>query len=181
MEKIKAKTLNNLKSPSREKAERAFEEIYREYSYLVYYISLKIVRRREIACEVTNESFLRFFENRDNIKSGKNIKYYLVVTAKNLSLNALKKEHLSVCSDFLEEKRENKEEEDGKDEFADYVEKFRSFLSEEEIELVVLHLLYGFKFREIAADKRVGINAVSSKYKRTLDKIKSHYKGENEL
>lgn len=180
MEKIKAKTLNNLKSPSREKAERAFEEIYREYSYLVYYISLKIVRRREIACEVTNESFLKFFENRDNIKSGKNIKYYLVVTAKNLSINALKKENLSVRSDFLEEEREEKEEGE-KDEFADYVEKFRSFLSEEEIELVVLHLLYGFKFREIAAEKNVGVNAVSSKYKRTLDKIKSHYKGENEL
>ncbi len=179
MGKIKAKTLNNLKSPSREKSERAFEEIYREYSYLVYYISLKIVRRREIACEVTNESFFRFFENRDHIESERNIKYYLVVTAKNLSLNALKKESLSARSDFLEERREKGE--DGKDEFADYVEKFRSFLSEEEIELVVLHLLYGFKFREIAVEKKVGVDAVSSKYKRTLDKIKRHYKGENEL
>ena len=67
------------------------------------------------------------------------------------------------------------------DDFASYIEKFKAFLTEEEIELVVLRLLYGYRFREIAEEKGVSENVISSKYKRTIDKLKKHTKEQDEL
>jgi len=40
------------------------------------------------------------------------------------------------------------------------------------------NLLSYEKFKEIAKEKNVTVNSISSKFKRTLDKIKKHYKGE---
>ena len=89
MSKINLKVLYDLKSPSREKMENAFNIIYKEYSYLVFYVSLKIVKDNDIAKDITNETFYKFYSNKDNIDSEKNIKYYLTTISKNLSLNYL--------------------------------------------------------------------------------------------
>ena len=44
MSAVNFKVLYDLKSPHREVMERAFNIIYKEYSYLVFYVSLKIVK-----------------------------------------------------------------------------------------------------------------------------------------
>ena len=60
------------------------------------------------------------------------------------------------------------------------MKKFKSFLDEEEVELIILHLLYDFTFAYIAKEKNVSINVVSSKYRRAIKKVKKHYgKGDN--
>ena len=61
MAKISSMILNNLKSTSKEKMENAFNIIYKEYSYLVYYVALKIVKDNSLAEEITNETFLNFY------------------------------------------------------------------------------------------------------------------------
>ena len=70
---------------------------------------------------------------------------------------------------------EGKEEK--RDDFQEYLTKFSSFLDESEIDLLVYHLLYDYSFKEIASLLGVSINSVTSKYKRTIDKVKKHYKG----
>ena len=87
MEKINSWLLDDLISPNKEKVENAFNIVYKEYSYLIYYVSLKIVKDYSIAEEITNETFYRFYYNKDLINKAKNIKYFLVKIAKNLSLN----------------------------------------------------------------------------------------------
>ena len=46
-----------------------------------------------------------------------------------------------------------------KDHFNDYIEKFKDFLDQEEIDLIVYHLLYGFTFKDLAILKNVSISA----------------------
>ena len=171
MSKITFKVLYDLKSPSREKMENAFNIIYKEYSYLVFYVSLQIVKDNDIAKDITNETFYKFYANKDNIDSEKNLKYYLTTISKNLSLNYLS----SIKNEEpLDENIMYKDEK--KDHFNDYIEKFKDFLDQEEIDLIVYHLLYGFTFKDLAIMKNVSIDVISSKYRRTLIKIRKNYK-----
>lgn len=171
MAKIAFLTLNNLKSPSKDVVEKAFNIVYKEYSYLVFYVIFQIVKDNDLALELTNETFTNFFINKDNIKSSKNIKYYLVTTGKNLAINKIKKD-----SRIIELNDNYTYEESMTDDFNSYIEKFKEFLTKEEIDLIVYHLLYDFSFKEIAKSKQTTVNVISSKYKRTIDKIKKHYK-----
>lgn len=96
----------------------------------------------------------------------------MIVTSKNLSLNALNSQskitELSDSFFYLEKK----------DDFDHYIESFKDFLNSEEIELIVYHFLYDFTFKEIAKEKNVSVSIISSKYFRAIQKIKKYYKGE---
>ena len=171
MAKISFLTLNNLKSTSKEVVENAFNIVYKEYSYLVFYVVLQIVKDNDLALELTNETFTNFFINKDNINSSKNVKYYLVTTGKNLAINRMKKDSriIELSDNYTYELTKT-------DDFKSYIEKFKEFLNKEEIDLIVYHLLYDFSFKEIAKSKKVSTNVISSKYKRAIDKIKKYYK-----
>ena len=111
------------------------------------------------------------YSNKENIDSTKNLKYYLTTISKNLSLNYIN----SIKQE--EELDENiVYSEDTHDHFNEYIEKFKEFLNEEEIDLLVYHLLYGFTFKDIAMMKEVSIDVISSKYRRTIIKIRKYYK-----
>lgn len=171
MKKISNKVINNLFSTNKEVVEESFNVIYNEFSYLIYYLSLKIVKDESMAREITNETFMMFFINKDRIDINKNLKYYLTSTAKNLSINYLNK------INKLEPLNDNISTINTKvDHFNEYIEKFKDFLDEQEIDLIVLHLLYDFTFKEIARDKNVSINVITSKYNRAIKKVRKHYK-----
>ena len=76
--------IRDFQSENKIVAESAFNEIYNEYSYLVYYISLKIVKDNDLALEITNECFYQLFKNRFNLDNNKNLKYYLTTISKNI-------------------------------------------------------------------------------------------------
>lgn len=154
--------------------ERAFEAIYNKYSSLLLYISLQIVKRNDVAEELVNDTFLKFFNNINKIDFKRNIKYWLVTTVKNASLDYLKtqKKNLVLSNEVVlsfpdESKRDNHRE---------IINQFKDFLSEEELDIVVYHLIFRCTFREIALKKNQTINAVAGKYKRSLQKIRKHYR-----
>lgn len=170
---ITNKDLKDLKSSSKQVMERAFNDIYQEYKLLVYFVSFDILKNQEDAKDITNETFMQFFINKNKIRNCKKIKYYLLTTCKNLSINLLKKNN----------KYEQLDNEiacfDQKNEFNTYIDKFKEYLNEEELELIIYKFLYDFTFKDIANEQGVSIDSISSKYKRTLDKVKKHYKGED--
>ena len=170
MFKLSNAAINDLHSSSRFKMEKAFNLIYNEYVYLVFYIALKITKNNDVAEDITNETFMKFYENKNNIRNYNGIKYYLSNTSKNLSLNWLTSQ--KQLEPFKEEIYQEKQT---RDYFQDYIDKFKDFLNEEEIDLIVLRFFYDFTFREISEDKNVSINIITSKYRRTLEKIKKHY------
>ena len=54
----------------------------------------------------------------------------------------------------------------------------RKYLTEEEQRIIVLHVLWGYKHREISELLNIPTGSVTSKYKRAVDKIKANYKKE---
>ena len=122
---------------------------------------------KEDAEDIVSQTFLKFFENKNEVKSGHGVKYYLVTITKNLitDLKRRKAKEVPLEDDIPSSNIE----------YDEHIEIFKKFLDEEEIEYMVLHLLYGFTFKEIASEKNLSVDAISSKYYRAIQKAKKYY------
>lgn len=172
MKKIDFATIKGLCSVSKEERDRSFDLIFEKYRHLVYYVSYDILKDEEEAKDNVNDAFLKMYEKRRYFAGEKELKYYLLVTAKNLSINRLKAK---------EEHQDYSDEEVGKGDAQSanlYLDKFKDILDEEEYRYLVLHLLYGFSFREIGKANGLTTSQVSSKYRRGIKKLRSFYGGQ---
>lgn len=172
MEKIGYSVLKKLCSLSTSERNESFSLIYDKYRYLVYYVSFDILKNEEEAKDVTSETFLKMYEKRREFMSESKLKYFLLVMAKNLSINRYRqrKDHL----EYLDETSGNEEEKD----ISLYLEKFKDILDQDEYSYIVLHLVYEFSFKEIAKANHKTTSTVSSKYRRGLAKLRAYYGGE---
>ena len=172
MERIGYSVLKKLCSTSIEEMNKAFNLIFEKYRYLVYYVSFDILKNEDEAKDIVNETFLKMYERRRDFMGESKLKYFLLVTAKNLSINRYKqtKDRLSYSDDT-----EGKNDEES---VSIYLEKFKDVLDEEEYKFLVLHLIYGFTFREIAKANDLTTSQVSSKYQRGIKKLRDYYGGE---
>ena len=84
------------------KIEEVFEKIYFEYGKLVGFIISKYVTKKEDIEELVNDIFLKFSSVLFDIKLD-NIKYYLVVSAKNAAINFLKKKDNKLNIEYNDE------------------------------------------------------------------------------
>lgn len=171
MERIGYSVLKKLCSTSVEEMNRAFNLIFEKYRYLVYYVSFDILKSEDEAKDIVNETFLKMYERRRDFMSESKLKYFLLVTAKNLSINRYNqiKNRLAYSDDI-----EGKYDEES---VSIYLEKFKDVLDEEEYKFLVLHLIYGFTFREIAKTNDLTTSQVSSKYQRGIKKLRDYYGG----
>ena len=170
MEKLSPATIKGILSPVREEMERAFSLLYQQYAPLVKYVALDITHDQGEADDIVDETFTRVYARRGEIKKEKNLKYLLLTIASNLAYDSLRKRR-----EVVSYEDEISSSSDSKDDFMAYVESFKDFLDEDEVRIVVTHLLYGYTFAEIGAAFHVSTNSISSKYKRVIDKIKTHY------
>ena len=171
MEKIGYSVLKKLCSFSVNERNESFSLIYDKYRYLVYYVSFDILKNEEEAKDVTSETFLKMYEKRREFMSESKLKYFLLVMAKNLSINRYRqrKDHL----EYLDETSGSEEEKD----ISLYLEKFKDILDQDEYSYIVLHLVYEFSFKEIAKANHKSTSTVSSKYRRGLAKLRAYYGG----
>lgn len=170
MGKISYSVLKNLCSSKQEVRDESFNLIFEKYRYLVYHVAYDVLKNEEESKDIVNETFLRMFKNRKIFMSESKVKYFLMVVAKNLSINRYNqlKNYLSYSDDI---KGENDSE------LSLYLEKFKDVLDEEEYNYLVLHIIYEFSFREIAKANKLTTSQVSSKYQRGIKKLRDFYGG----
>lgn len=171
MGKITYSVIKKLCSPSKEEMNRSFNIIFEKYRYLVYTVAYDILKNVEESKDIVNETFLKMYEKRANFTNEGDLKYYLLVIARNLSINRSKQlqYHLSYSDDMAGKS-------DDKD-ISLYLEKFKRVLDREEYKYLVLHIVYGFTFLEIAKANHLTISQVSSKYQRGIKKLRDYYGG----
>ncbi len=153
-----------------DKIEAIFEEIYREYGKLVAYIISKYVERKEDIEELTNDVFVNFSRVLHRIELD-NIKYYLVVQAKNSAVNFLKKNSKQETVEYVETVELSTLDED-KTTFYEIIDEMRRVLSEEDINIILLHAVYEKTFAEIANMYKKSLNTVKSTYRRAIAKFR---------
>ncbi len=170
MEKISNSVIKDLCSSIREVRDDSFNLIFEKYRYLVYYVSYDVLKNEEESKDIVNETFLKMYENRRSFLNETKLKYFLMVTAKNLAINRYNKlkNYLSYSDDISGE---------NDSELSLYLEKFKDVLDEEEYKYLVLHIIYEFSFREIAKANKLTTSQVSSKYQRGIKKLRDFYGG----
>ncbi len=145
-----------------------FEDIYNEYYKLSFYIISKYINNYNDICDLVNDCFLNVFKHINSIK--KNIKYYIVVTSKNNALQFIKKQNnIILDNDYIYKHQ------DEMNDYYDYnsIHKLlKKILTDEEIEIIELHLLYNEKFKMIAKKKKLKEQTIKSIYYRAIKKVK---------
>lgn len=149
----------------------AFEKLYEGtkrgvFSFLYSY--LKNYAETEDAMQTV---FLKVKLNISSYRSGTNGRAWLLQIAKNHALNELAKR-----------KREISQTEQvyACPQQGTVSDAMRRALTEEEQRIVILHVLWGYKHREIAEEMGCSIGTVTSKYKRSVEKLKKELEKEEE-
>lgn len=149
-----------------------FEDIFNEYSKLVAFIISKYVHIKEDVEDLVMDVFLKFYEAalKNDIT---NIKAYLAVIAKNTSISFLKKEkNIFIEYDdnvYLEDSTDNTT-------YNDIITKMKSVLNDEEVNIIILKVVYGYTFKELALKNSQKPSTISSKYFRAINRFKRSYK-----
>lgn len=167
---LEKKLLHAIKSNNKETIDNVFEMIYYEYSKLVAYIISRYVERAEDIEEIVNDVFISFY-NASTQKEIKDIKYYLVTSAKNKSIDFYRKKanKLDVCYneenvfDYVESRDSI---------YGDLLNEMKKFLTEEEINIIILHLVYNYTFKELSDKYHKPISTVAATYNKALKKFK---------
>ena len=161
---------NALKSNNKDKITKIYEEIYNQYVKLVAFQVGKYIADKETIKDITNDVFIAFFEYQSEISSS--IKSFLCMSARNMSINYLKKNDKILYTD-TEEEFVNEDALESAPTYKELIEDLKEVLSKEEVEIVLLHAVEGYSFKEIGEMLNIKANAANTRYFRALKKFKS--------
>ena len=82
---------HKIQSSDEEQIHKIFNEIYIKYGKLVFFVISKYVQQYQDIEDLTNDVFLRFFNQIQQMDLTNNIKSYLTTSAKNMALNFISK------------------------------------------------------------------------------------------
>ena len=165
---LEKRLLHAKKLKSKDKLDILFEDIFNEYSHLVAFIIYKYVDVKEDVEDLVMDVFIKFYEVCFN-SDITNIKAYLATIAKNKAINFVKaKTNKDIVYD--EEIILNVSSNDTS--YHEIIEEMSKYLDGEEMEIIILHAVYGHSFVEIA--KRVGkpTTTINSIYHRGIKKFR---------
>ena len=163
---LERQLVSALHSNDKTKIESVFKQIYDSYFKLVYFCVSNYVNVKEDIEDIVADVFLSFFNHLDSISLDGSIKYYLTTTAKNKSINFVKKKK----EILLDEEVQNTMKYESKPNLIMLT--LNEKLNEEEKYIVVSHVLYDYTLNEIATELNENLNTIKSKYRRTIQKLK---------
>ena len=162
-----------LKSNSIEQIHSVFEKIYSFYVRLVHFTISKYISSPSVIEELTQDVFIVFFNHLNS--SINNIKYYLLITAKNKSIDYLKSNNSKIEYSDLKLYR-NIIDESNSINYTDIINRLKEYLNDFEIEILIEHILYGYSFKELSKKYNKPLNTIKSIYLRAKNKIKERSK-----
>lgn len=153
--------------------EEAFENLYREMRGGVYSFVYTYFNNPHDAEDVMQTVFLKVKLNLDKYRHGSNGVAWILEIAKNTSLTELaRRKRFTELSDY----ETSASVDYNLDEGSPVTEAMNRVLSSEEKRIITLHVIWGYKFREIASALDMPTGTVTSKYKRAVDKLKTELK-----
>ena len=162
---------------SKEQLSKEFKHIFDEYKNLVYYVIIKIINIPTIAEEILNDTFLILYQHWYQIRAKKKIKSYLTTTAKRLAINqaiAYKEDNENLDYSFEVEdlKYDNISYHNS---FNELIDKFKNYLSDEDLDILIKSIYFKYKIKEIAKEKEVNIFTMTSRIRRLKIKLRKYY------
>jgi RNA polymerase sigma-70 factor (ECF subfamily) len=145
-----------------------YDDIYNTYKGLVCYVIAKYINVKEDIYDIAQEVFIDFFNNASNVKS--NIKSYLTISAKNKSLNHLKKSNKMILVDCKDIDLLDDNPINNHYVFKEIIETLKQSLSQDEYKILILHIFENYTFKEISTKLKSNESTIKSIYFRTIKK-----------
>lgn len=147
---------------------RAFDAFYEKTRRAVYFTALGILKDASLAETVTQDTYIAFLQNVDSARDFPAVQAYLIRIARNKSINCY---HAQKKVLLGEEHFETVGVEDTPDDGT--VEAILGLLPrQDEREIVVYHVLLGYKFREIAHFMNIPLGTVLWKYQKAMKQLR---------
>jgi RNA polymerase sigma-70 factor (ECF subfamily) len=147
----------------------AFEELYLKTRRGVYAFLYTYVHNSADAEDLMQTVYLKVKMNIAQYRKGTNGTAWILQIAKNLALNELKKSARVELTDEVHAV-------DDRFEVGTVTDVMQRVLDADEQRIVTLHVLWGYKHREIAATLGCPTGTVTSKYKRAIKKMQDALK-----
>lgn len=176
MEKDKRQKLNNLLLDLKNGDLDALDGIYELTNTAVFSIALSVVRNTEEAKDIMMSTYLRVREKINYFTPNTNGYAWILTMAKNLSINENKKISRSTPTDFQENEFIASTEEVNSD--IPIFKIAKRVLNAEELTIVLLYTVNGYKHREIAEILNKPIGTILWSYNNSLKKIKKAIGGQ---
>lgn len=162
------RALNKLLLKIADGDDSALSKLYEEtkkgvFAFVLYYLS------KEDAEDVMQDVYLAIRANANKYTADTNAKAWILQIAKNHALNKIKKNKRNVPLDLVIDKWQTSE-------YDGITDVMRKVLSDEEFEIVTLHVVWGYKHKEIGEMYSAPTGTITSKYKRAVEKVKAALK-----
>lgn len=158
---------------------KAFDELYSEAHGAVYAVAYSVLRDRMRAEDVLQETFVTVWRRIESYREGTNFYAWIVTVAKNLAINESHRHAREHAVDFNENTVLGA---GGRDETEGWLfELAEKLLDREELEILLLAAVYGYKRREISQMKNMPVSTVSWKYKQAAERLRDAVRRERDL
>lgn len=151
--------------------EEAFSELYLKTKNGVYAFLYPYFENHPDTEDAMQTVYLKIRLSISDYQKHTNGRAWILQIAKNVALNEIKKQKRIVYVEQLPEQKTFSER-------GFIFEAMQNILSKEENEIVILHVLWGYKHQEIAKMKNCPVGTITSKYKRSLQKLQTELKKE---
>lgn len=158
-------------SQDKQKAIVAFNEIYERYSSKIYTYCHKVLDNSEVADDIFQDTFTKFFEGAVNNAESTNLAAYLIKIARNLCLNEKSKKHNQnvPLNDFqfpvYDKSYENKE-------INELLETALEALPENYKEALIMKEFMDLSYKEIAEALNVSLSVVRTRIYRGKTRLR---------
>ena len=157
--------------------QEALGELYHRARASVYGLALSFLKRAHDAEDVTQDTFIRVWENAPRYQPQGTPLAWILAVARNLSLMKLRERGKTQDMEPEEWDRLAGENPLVTAEDRQVIQAALGGLSDEERQVVILHAVTGWKHREIADLLELPLSTVLSKYRRALQKLKETLEG----
>ena len=146
------------------------EKIYNKYINLVSFVVSKYIKDEEIIKDISHDVFLNYIEQKDKVKD---IQKYLTSTAKYISLSYLKEINAIKYETLIEKNNDcNIYTDLSNIRYKLFIDDLRKFLNDEEIDIIIFHIIYDYSLIEISKKLNRNYNSIKSIYHRAINKCK---------
>ncbi len=155
--------------------EKSFNIFYDNYKKLLFFIIVSIVKNEDIATDLLQDTFIKIFNNVENLKNDSGFHQYVCLIARNIALDYLRKK-----SNFVENLETILYKAiEQPTEYTTF--SFNEYLSNIEQLVITYNVIYEFTFQEIASFLNMKLSKVYSIYKIAKQKMKKYYEKEGHL
>lgn len=162
----------------------AFETIYRNTSGFVYNVALRMAGSYDTAAEITQDVFLKVYEELKNFRHASVFRTWLYRITVNMTLNALKKNskyadktidiNAMLDSILTENSVYDQIERNARNE---ELQKLLDTLPEDQKTCIVLRNIEDMSYKEIAETLNININTVRTRLRRARETLLKHAAG----